>query len=87
MKLFDGLSVSDYQDALRAVGLLIDAHGLRDIRIWEHENGVIVQGRNRDGIEGSVFETFLLTDEDLTNLLTGSYQRRGVDQRQAATVR
>jgi hypothetical protein len=78
VKLFDGLTGSDYQDTLRAIGSLIDGQGLRDIRIWEHEAGVIVQGRSRAEAEGAAFETFLLTDDDLKQILTGSYERRAV---------
>lgn len=77
MKLFEGLSRTDYQDVLRAIGALLDERQLRDIRIWEHEHGIIVQGRHSDGAASGSYETILLTDEDLQEILRQAYQRRG----------
>ena len=78
MKLFAGLSSTDYQDILRAIGAFIDEHNLRDIRIWEHEDGLIVQARGRDDSEGSPYQTYLLTDDDLRTLLQKAYERRNL---------
>ncbi len=77
MKLFAGLSTTDYQDVLRALGSVIDAQQLRDIRIWEHGDGMVLQGRRHGDIELGAYLTFLLTDDDLREVLTGAYQRRG----------
>ena len=77
MKLFAGVSVTDYQDVLRAIGALIDEQGLRDIRLWEHEHGMVVQGRRPDA-EADGFETFLLTDDDITAVMRDAYSRRGL---------
>jgi hypothetical protein len=79
MKLFAGLDRTDYQDLLRAIGELLDKEGLRDVRLWEHENGLIVQGRSIAG-EGE-YRTHLLTDEDLRALLGKAYGRRGLPRR------
>jgi hypothetical protein len=76
MKLFAGLSRTDYQDLLRAVGALLDDQGLRDVRFWEHEDGIVLQGRRHTAGEDA-YETLLLTDDDLRAILTGAYRRRG----------
>lgn len=75
MKLFSGLATTDYQDILRAIGLLLDQQRLRDVRIWEHEAGIIVQGRQQ-GDESAHYESILLSDEDLQALLEDAYRRR-----------
>lgn len=74
MKLFAGLDRTDYQDLLRALGAWIDDRGWRDLRMWEHTDGIVVQGRT--SIE-SGYETVLLTDEDLRAILADAYRRRG----------
>ena len=33
MKLFAGLSRTDYQDLFRAIGAMLDEEGLRDVRL------------------------------------------------------
>ena len=73
MKLFAGLSRTDYQDILRAVGAMIDARGWRDVRIWEHADGLLVQGR-RTGV--GEFEQMALTDAELDKVLQEAYARR-----------
>ena len=75
MKLFAGLGSSDYQDVLRAIGLMLDQQRLRDVRIWEHEDGMIVQGRAVDD-ETSTYQSILLSDADLEALLHDAYNRR-----------
>jgi len=76
MKLFVGLPRTDYQDLLRAVGALLDAQGLYDVRFWEHEEGIVLQGRRHPAGEDA-YATILLTDDDLSALLTDVYRRRG----------
>ncbi len=44
MKLFIGLDHSDYQDVLRALGLYIDEHHYTNVRIFETEDGIVLQG-------------------------------------------
>lgn len=75
MKLFSGLSKTDYQDILRAIGALIDEQRLREVRILEHEDGMIVQGRIIDD-NTATYQSIMLSDEELTLLLRGLYRRR-----------
>ena len=79
MKLFRGLAKTDYQDVLRAIGLFIDEHGYTDVRIIEIEDGVVLQGRVREqhSIGVSSYETFLITDDDLKEMVRTAAERRG----------
>jgi hypothetical protein len=76
MKLFAGLAKSDYQDVFRAVGALLDEQHCRDVRLWEHEDGIILQARLVDEGDGATYQTYLLTDDDIRDLLTNAYRRR-----------
>lgn len=77
MRLFSGLSATDYQDILRAVGLHIDEMGLRSIRIVEVEDGLVIQGlSSRDPDRPASFETLMLSDDDLREILLAAYKRR-----------
>jgi hypothetical protein len=71
---FAGLSQTDYQDVFRAIGAWIDTRGWRAVRVWEHADGIIVQGHTSPD-EG--YQTVLLTDDDLRALLAEAYRRRG----------
>jgi hypothetical protein len=73
MKLFAGLSRTDYQDLFRAIGAMLDEEGLRDVRIWEHADGMVVQGRRSS--EGE-YESIVLGDDSLQSLLGAVYERR-----------
>ncbi len=79
MKLFSGLSRTDYQDVLRAIGHYIDQQQFSNIRLLETEEGIILPGatvvRERGGELKT--ETYLLTSEDLESLLREAYARRG----------
>jgi hypothetical protein len=79
MKLFSGMSRTDYQDVLRAVGYFIDERGYTDVRIMEIEDGLVVQGRvaDRREIGAASYDTFLITDEDLREMVRESFRRRG----------
>jgi hypothetical protein len=80
MKLFAGLSRTDYQDLFRAMGGLVDARGLQNVRFWEHEAGIVLQGQTASSMSGDGrFETILLTDADLQALLTEAYELRAAD--------
>ena len=81
MKLFAGLSGTDYQDILRAVGAFLDENHLVDFRVWEHEDGLIIQARARGEKEGNAYQTYLLTDDDLRSLLKKAYERRMISPR------
>lgn len=77
MKLFRGLDKTDYQDVLRAIGLYLDDQKLCNVRIIEHDEGLIVQATRRaEGQTVEAYESVLLTDDDLQQLLRYSYNRR-----------
>ena len=84
MKLFDGVSQTDYQDILRALGRFIDSQQYVNIRIIETEEGLIFQGRPapRSGKAkpGPQIETYLITDSDLQQLLRDAYAQRGLGE-------
>ena len=73
MKLFDAVSQTDYQDVFRMIGLMVDERKLRDVRIWEHADGLILQGCPPGK---ATFETIMLSDADLNEMLLASYERR-----------
>jgi hypothetical protein len=77
MQLFRGLSSTDYQDVLRAIGQFLDERGYRNVRLIEHEEGLLVQATPTiDGQTSTTYETLLLTDEAIQRLLENAYQRR-----------
>jgi hypothetical protein len=76
VKLFAGLEKSDYQDVFRAVGALLDEQRCRDVRLWEHEDGIILQARLVDEGDGATYQTYLLTDDEIRDLLAKAYRRR-----------
>jgi hypothetical protein len=77
MRLFSGLPKTDYQDVLRVLGRFIDERGYRNVRIIENEEGLLVQvTRPGDGKVSTSYETFLLTDDAIQQLLTRAYGRR-----------
>lgn len=79
MRLFRGMSRSDYQDVLRAIGYFIDEHGYTDVRIMEIDDGLVLQGRvaERKELGKSSYDTFLITDEDLKEMVRDAFRRRG----------
>lgn len=81
MRIFAGLPQTDYQDTLRAIGALLDDQGYHDLRLWEREDGLILQARVRAEGNAGHFQTYLLTDDDLRQLLTQAYGRRGMPGR------
>lgn len=77
MQLFNGLAKTDYQDVLRALGRFLDERGYRNVRVVENEEGLLVQAtRLIDGKTSTTYETFLLTDEAIQQLLVRAYGRR-----------
>jgi hypothetical protein len=79
MKLFQGMAHTEYQDVLRALGYFIDDRGYSDVRIIEIEDGIVVQGRvaDRHEIGTSSFDTFLITEQDLKEMIADAFRRRG----------
>ncbi len=78
-ELFRGVSRTDYQDVLRTIGYYVDEHRLTGIRLIETEDGLILQGRVGTGeVRGEKkTETYLLTIEDIRDLMRDAYTRRG----------
>lgn len=76
--MFDGLVGTDYQDILRAAGRAIDGKRLRNVRILELEEGLLVQGFPADGPAGAppAMETIILSHADLERILLEAYRRR-----------
>lgn len=74
MKLFAGLDSTDYQDIMRALGFLCDTEGWRNLRIFEHEDGLIVQYTL--GPTSQHFVTKMMSDDELRDLLREAYTRR-----------
>ena len=77
MRLFAGLDRSDYQDALRALGRYLDAHGAVDARLAERADGVLLQARPRRAVHTG-FQTWALGDEDVLALMRAAYGQRGL---------
>ena len=77
MPMFGGQAGFEYQDVLRAIGRLMDMEGLRNFRIVEQENSLILQV-NRQGEGLHNFETYLLTEADIQALLRDAYRLRGL---------
>ena len=78
-RLFRGMSKTDYQDVLRTIGHYIDQQGFTNIRLIETEDGLILQGRVGAGeTRGEKrTETYLLTVDDVKQLMREAYTRRG----------
>jgi hypothetical protein len=78
-KLFQGMLKTDYQDVLRTIGHYIDEHGFTDIRLLETEDGLILQGKSSTGVArgDKRTETYLLTVQDVKDLMREAYTRRG----------
>lgn len=83
MRLFDGLARSDYQDLFRAFGAECDRLRLRDLRLIETTDGLLLHYR----VAGRLTEGFQLahhTDDTLLALLQDAYTRRGLGAEHAA---
>jgi hypothetical protein len=78
MKLFAGLSQTDYEDVFRAVGALIDERGWSNISLSEVDEGVILQVLAKPSSREVKprLETYLLTDADLERILRDAILRR-----------
>ena len=83
MKLFAGLSRTDYEDLFRAVGALIDERGWSNVSLMEVEEGLIVQVMVKPSLRQTrpQLETYLLTDTDLERVQRDAIRRR--QQREA----
>ena len=78
MKIFAGLSRTDYEDVFRAVGALIDERGWSNVSLMEVDEGLIVQVMIKPDQRETKprLETYLLTDTDLERVLREAVMRR-----------
>ena len=78
MRLFAGLSRTDYEDVFRAVGALIDERGWSNISLSEVDEGVVLQVLVKQTARETMprLETYLLTDADLERILRDAILRR-----------
>jgi hypothetical protein len=78
MKLFAGLSRTDYEDLFRAVGALIDEREWSNVSLMEVDEGLIVQVMVKPTLRQTRphLETYLLTDEDLERVQRDAIRRR-----------
>jgi hypothetical protein len=78
MKIFAGLSRTDYEDVFRAVGALIDERGWANVSLMEVDEGLVVQVMVKaDQREMKPrLETYLLTDTDLERVLRDTVMHR-----------
>jgi hypothetical protein len=78
MKIFAGLSRTDYEDVFRAVGALIDERGWSNVSLMEVDEGLVVQVMIKPDQRETKprLETYLLTDTDLERVLREAVMRR-----------
>ncbi|HEU5328722.1 MAG: hypothetical protein ACTHMJ_16875 [Thermomicrobiales bacterium] len=78
MRLFVGLSRTDYEEVLRAVGALIDERGWTNVTLLEVDEGIIVQAADKQSQREAKprLETYLLTDSDLERVMREATMRR-----------
>ncbi|HET8627344.1 MAG TPA: hypothetical protein VFL91_07985 [Thermomicrobiales bacterium] len=76
MTLFTGLDATDYQDVLRGTGRLIDGWGLRSLRLIEHGDSIVIQGRPAADPHGR-FVTMVVGDDAIQGMLREAYRQRG----------
>lgn len=84
MRLFNGLARTDYQDLLRAFGAECDHTGMRDLRLIETTDGLLLHHR----VAGRLVNGFQLThyaDDTLLAILQDAYTRRGLGADNHAT--
>jgi hypothetical protein len=78
MKIFAGLSRTDYEELFRAVGALVDERGWSNVSLMEVDDGLVVQVMLRPDQRETKprLETYLLTDTDLERVLREAVMRR-----------
>ena len=78
MKLFAGLSRTDYEDVFRALGALVDERGWTNVSLLEVDEGIVVQVMVKPTCRDHKphLETYLLTDSDLERVMRDAVARR-----------
>ena len=78
MRIFAGLSKTDYEEVFRAIGALVDERGWRNITVMEVDEGLVLQvspsPSYKVGAPG--LETYLLTDADVERVMREALLRR-----------
>ena len=84
MRIFAGLSKTDYEEVFRSIGALIDERGWGNVNLTEIDEGLILQVAIKGSYQESNprLETYLLTDGDVERLM-----REAVLRRQQLTAR
>src|SRR5919199_6338206 len=77
MRLFAGLSRTDYEEVFRAIGALLDERGWTNVALMEVEEGLVLQGTPRATYqEKPSLEVYLLTDSDVEGVMRDALARR-----------
>ena len=78
MHIFSGMSSTDYQDVLRAVGKYADDRGWRYLRFQELDEGILLQGveTKESGHVGVRHVSRFFSDDDIRAILIAAYRRR-----------
>ena len=77
MRLFAGLSRTDYEEVFRAIGALLDERGWTNVALMEVEEGLVLQGTPKVTYqEAPSLEVYLLTDSDVEAVMRDALSRR-----------
>ena len=77
MRLFAGLSRTDYEEVFRAIGALLDERGWTNVAIIEVDEGLVLQGTPKTSYqEQPHLEIYLLTDNDVEGVMRDALARR-----------
>lgn len=72
-----GFKSQSYSEILRVIGAYVERAHLRDVRIVEADQFMIVQGRVMQGDHAGEIETYQLTAEDIEALVLDARAQRG----------
>jgi hypothetical protein len=93
MRIYEGAPRQNYQEVLRSIGAVLDQRGMREMTLTEIDDGFIIQGlapaSGQDDAwstpsGGSVKETFILREDDLSRFMDEGLARRQVDEAPSA---
>lgn len=78
MRIFAGLSRTDYEEVFRSIGALVDERGWTNVTLMEVEEGLIVQATPKLSYKETTprLETYLLTDADIERVMREAVLRR-----------
>ena len=77
MRLFAGLSRTDYEEVFRAIGALLDERGWTNVALMEVEEGLVLQGTPKASYQDRPsLEVYLLTDNDVEAVMRDALARR-----------